>query len=149
MRLEDEIKQAHFRNYRQKVFLNIVYSGNWLHAKQQEFFKPYGITGQQFNILRILRGQHPKKISGIEIKSRMLDRNSDVSRLLDRLIAKKLVTKEPSEKDKRAADVGISDQGLELLQVIDKKMESLDSLINSLTEEEAKVLNQLLDKMRG
>lgn len=149
MKLEDEIKQTNFRNHRQKVFLNIVYTANWLFNKQQEFFKPYGITGQQFNILRILRGQHPKAISGIEIKSRMLDRNSDVSRLIDRLVSKNLVIKTQSATDKRAADISISSQGLELLKVIDKKMETLDSLINSLSEQDAVKLNELLDRIRN
>ena len=78
----------------------------------------------------------------------MLDRNSDVSILLDRLVAKKLVAKEPSEKDKRAADVSITQQGLELLQIIDKRMEDLDSLIHSISQEEAKTLNEILDKIR-
>jgi DNA-binding MarR family transcriptional regulator len=148
MKLEEEIKQAYFRNTRQKAFLNIIYTANWLSNKQQEFFKPYGITGQQFNILRILRGQHPKKASGIEIKSRMLDKNSDVSRLLDRLISKNLVVKKPCVSDKRAADIEISEQGLDLLRTIDKKMETLDSLINALSETEAQTLSDLLDKTR-
>jgi DNA-binding MarR family transcriptional regulator len=76
-----------------KVAVNLLYTAAWLDDRNKNFFKEYGITNQQFNILRILRGQLPNKISGAEIKNRMLDKNSDVSRLLDRLVLKKLVTK--------------------------------------------------------
>jgi DNA-binding MarR family transcriptional regulator len=149
MKLEEEIKQAHFRDHRQRAFLDIMYTGNWLHSKQQAFFKPFGITGQQFNILRILRGQHPKRISGIEIKSRMLDKNSDVSRLIDRLLVKELIVKAPSAKDKRAADISISKDGLALLKAIDPHMETLDQVMSNLTREEAELLCDLLDRTRN
>src|SRR5688572_30524620 len=100
--IESEIKQAKFRDGYQKVAINLLYTAGWLAGKQQGFFKGYGITIQQFNILRILRGQHPKRISGVEIKTRMLDRNSDISRLLDRLLKKALVEKHLRPEDKRA-----------------------------------------------
>ncbi|PZR37992.1 MAG: MarR family transcriptional regulator, partial [Azospira oryzae] len=90
MKIEEEIKQPKFRSDYQKVAINLIFTANWLINKQQDFFKPYGITASQFNILRILRGQHPNKISGVEIKSRMLDKNSDIPRLLDRLVKKNL-----------------------------------------------------------
>src|ERR1700754_2674908 len=121
MKIEDEIKQQRFRDVYQKVAVNLLFTSNWLISRQHEFFKPFGITTQQFNILRILRGQHPNQISGVEIKGRMLDRNSDISRLLDRLLKKDLITKCQSENDKRAANVSISEKGLQLLHVIDEK----------------------------
>src|SRR6187399_2615616 len=99
-KIEDEIKQPKFRDCYQKVAINVLFTASWLQARQQDFFKPFGITLQQFNILRILRGQHPNRISGVEIKGRMLDRNSDISRLLDRLLKKELITKVQSENDK-------------------------------------------------
>jgi DNA-binding MarR family transcriptional regulator len=148
MKIEEEIKQSKFRNAHQKAIINLIYTTNWLFTKQQELLKPYHITSQQFNILRILRGQHPKSISGTEIKSRMLDKNSDVSRLLDRLAAKDLITKNICPQDKRAVDVAITEEGMKLLQTIDKRAEEMDSLLD-LTEEEATIFSNLLDKARS
>src|SRR5688572_16586302 len=128
--------------------LNLILTSNWVQNKQQELFKPFGITAQQFNILRILRGQHPKTISATEIKSRMLDSNSDVSRLLDRLEQKKLIEKKACPSDKRAADVFITDTGLDLLKSIDVEQKKFDNFL-CLSEEEAGQLNSLLDKARG
>jgi DNA-binding MarR family transcriptional regulator len=104
---------------------------------------------QQFNILRILRGQNPNSISVAEIKLRMLDRNSDVSRLLDRLIEKELVTKTQCESDKRASDVMITSSGLKLLAKIDVRLDEIDSKVLNLTAKEAIQLSDLLDKCRG
>lgn len=145
-RIEDEIKQKRFTSIHQKAVLNLIYTSNWLQAKQQESFKEFGITGQQYNILRILRGQYPKSISGTEIKSRMLDRNSDVSRLLDRLSAKHLISKRTCPNDKRASDVLITDKGLEVLKQIGKLQKSDRVLF--LSDEEAETLSDLLDKAR-
>lgn len=149
MTIEQEIKQPKFRNAFQKVAVNILYTANWLEHQNNTFFKSYDITNQQFNILRILRGQHPSKISGMEIKSRMLDRNSDVSRLLDRLIAKNLVSKSQCPNDKRATDVMITEAGLNLLAELDNKMDLTDSKVLKLSAEEAAQLSNLLDKARG
>ena len=148
MKIEEEIKQTKFRSAQQKAIINLVYTTNWLFTRQQEFLKPFGITSQQFNILRILRGQHPKSISGTEIKSRMLDKNSDVSRLLDRLALKELLTKTVCPKDKRAVDVTITDEGMKVLQTIDKNADDMDNLLD-LTEEEAATFSDLLDKARS
>jgi DNA-binding MarR family transcriptional regulator len=147
MKIEEEIQQKKFRDIHQKAMLNLLYTANWVQSKQQDFFKTYSITGQQFNILRILKGQHPKSISGTEIKSRMLDRNSDVSRLLDRLALKNLINKSTCPSDKRATDVSISEAGLELLKTIDK-IEKDKAPVLSLTDEEAEILSNLLDKSR-
>jgi DNA-binding MarR family transcriptional regulator len=148
MKIEEEIQQKKFTSPLQKAVINLIYTSNWMQTKQQDFFKSFGITGQQFNILRILKGQHPKSISATEIKSRMLDRNSDVSRLLDRLAIKQLVEKRTCPNDKRASDVFITEKGLELLKVIDKKEKQSEPVL-SLSEEEASLLSDLLDKCRG
>lgn len=145
-KIEDEIRQAKFRSVQQKAVLNLIYTSNWLQSRQQEHFKPFGITGQQYNILRILRGQHPKTISGTEIKSRMLDRNSDISRLLDRLAAKELITRSTCPNDKRASDVLITRKGLAILAEIDKR-DNDEEL--ALSDEEAANLSDLLDKARS
>ena len=148
-KIEDEIKQPKFRDCYQKVAINVLFTASWLQARQQDFFKPFGITLQQFNILRILRGQHPNRISGVEIKARMVDRNSDISRLLDRLLKKNLIAKHLRPGDKRATDISITDQGLEVLQEIDKTRADRERDTFRLTEEECTFLSDLLDKGRG
>lgn len=146
-KIEEEIQQRTFRSNVQKAGINLIYTSNWLQARQQDFFKSFGITGQQFNILRILKGQHPKSISATEIKNRMLDRNSDVSRLLDRLALKHLIIRNTCPKDKRAYDVSITGEGLALLKEVSKTHKQ-DTLL-SLTEGEAAALSDLLDKARS
>jgi DNA-binding MarR family transcriptional regulator len=148
MKIEEEIKQPKFKSGHQKALINLLYTASWLQGRQQDFFKPFKITPQQFNILRILKGQHPKSISGTEIKARMLDKNSDVSRLLDRLVGKNLISKQICPNDKRATDISITEQGLELLRDLDKFQSQIDEVM-SLTEEEALQLSNLLDKSRG
>ncbi len=148
MILEQEIKQTKFKSPHQKAVLNLLFTANWIQNKQRELFEPYGITNQQYNILRILRGQHPNQISGAEIKNRMLDKNSDVSRLLDRLIAKNLVVKTQCPEDKRASNVSINNSGLELLQNLDTEINNLDQQLIALSKEEALQLSSLLDKCR-
>ncbi len=149
MTLQEEIKQSKFRSPYHKAALNLIYTANWLQNKQQVFFKPFGITPSQYNILRILRGQFPNKISGVEIKSRMLDKNSDIPRLLDRLLKKKLITKTPCPNDKRAADILITTGGLNVLSKIDKLIDGTEKVNIHLTKEEATQLSNLLDKTRG
>jgi DNA-binding MarR family transcriptional regulator len=148
MKIEDEIKQQRFVSANQKAVINLLYTTNWLLAKQKDVFKSYNVTLQQFNIMRILRGQHPKSISATEIKARMLDKNSDVSRLLDRMIAKGLVVKKTSFSDKRAADVNLTEDGLQLLAEMDKIQRKLDDVL-ALNESDALLLSDLLDKSRG
>lgn len=148
MKIEDEIKQQKFKSPQQKVVINLLYTTSWMQSRQQEIFKQFNITLQQFNILRILRGQHPNSISATEIKSRMVDKNSDVSRLLDRLLAKNVISKKTSSSDKRAADINLTEDGLELLRTIDKKQHQIDNIL-VLSDEEATQLSDLLDKSRG
>lgn len=148
MKIEEEIKQFKFKSTHQKAIINLLFTASWIQTEQQQFFKSYGITYQQFNILRILKGQYPQAISATEIKSRMLDKNSDVSRLLDRLTSKNLILKQTCPKDKRAADVSITQAGLDILAELDKKQKKIDTVL-SLTEKEAEDLSNLLDKGRG
>ncbi|NBP70939.1 MAG: MarR family transcriptional regulator [Cytophagia bacterium] len=146
MKIEEEIKQSKFKSPQQKAVLNLIYTANWLQSRQQDFFKSQGITATQFNILRILKGQHPNSISATEIKSRMLDRNSDVSRLLDRLAQKNLINKSTCPNDRRAADVTITKDGLSLLEKIGQRFNENGVDLN---EQEATQLSDLLDKCRG
>lgn len=149
MKIEEEIKQQKFRDPYQKVLINLLFTASWIQGRQQDFFKPFGITPQQFNILRILRGQHPNKISGVEIKARMLDKNSDISRLLDRLLKKNLIEKSQCPNDKRAADVSITSSGLALLTNIDNHLAHHEHKNFTLSEGEANALSDLLDRCRG
>jgi len=149
MSIEEEIKQSKFKSPHQKAVLNLLYTANWIQNKQRELFEPFGITGQQYNMLRILRGQQSKPISAVEIKSRMLDKNSDVSRLLDRMIGKKLVKKSQCPNDKRATEISITEAGLHLLNKLDAAIDNMDSHYLKLSKEDAKKLSDLLDKARG
>ncbi len=127
---------------------NLLRVSGWLRFEINALLEPFGITQPQFNILRILRGQHGHAISTQEIRERMIDsKMSDTSRLVDRLAAKALVTKTPSTADKRLVDVVISAQGLAVLSEIDTKMTALDNLFKTITAEEAQALNNLLDKL--
>jgi len=148
MKIEEEILQPRFTSPNQKAVVNLMFTAGWLASKHQDFFKSYGITSQQYNILRILRGQHPQALSATEIKARMLDKNSDVSRLLDRLITKNLIEKKASLSDKRASDVFITDAGFELLNTIQLRQEELEGIM-VLSPDEASQLSDLLDKCRG
>ncbi len=148
MKIEEEIKQVKFKSLHQKAVINLIFTSGWLQGQQQKFFKSFGLTNQQFNILRILKGQHPKLISATEIKFRMLDKNSDVSRLLSRLEAKGLIRKQSCPNDKRAFDVLITTAGLDVLTTLDKKQKQIDSVLR-LSEKEAEELSNLLDKGRG
>lgn len=149
MKIEEAIKQPKFRNDLQKAVLNLTYTASWLRAKQEEFFNSFGITASQFNILRILRGQAGKSITGQEIKSRMLERNSDISRLLDRLDGKGLIKRSKCPSDRRASDVVITKEGLAVLADIDKGIDQTEKTILKLSNQEAKELSELLDKARG
>ncbi|HEY8510913.1 MAG TPA: MarR family transcriptional regulator [Cyclobacteriaceae bacterium] len=148
MKIEDEIKQKAFHSIHQKAVVNLIYTSNWLLGAQQKFLSLFGITTQQFNILRILRGQHPNGVSATTIKARMLDKNSDVSRLLNRLVKKELIIKKSCPSDKRATDIFITERGLKVLDEINKERHKIDNVL-CLTDAEAELLSDLLDKARG
>ncbi len=149
MKLEQEIKQPKFRNDFHKLTVNIIYTYNWLVKGQMELFQKYDITGNQFNVLRILRGQYPNPATIFLLRERMLDKMSDASRLVERLRVKGLVKRELSSKDRRRVDVIITDKGLKLLANIDKLNYNFDAFFKRLTKVEARKLNDLLDKLRS
>lgn len=149
MRIEEEIHQKKFKSEFQKATVNLIYTNNWLTTNQKRFLGEYGITLQQYNVLRILRGQFPESISTSAIRERMLDRSSDASRIVDRIHKQSLVEKKVRPTDKRLVDVRISDKGLKLLEKIDQRAEELEKGLGNLSTEEAKELNRLLDKVRS
>lgn len=147
MGLENDIKQKHFRNEWQKAMINLTYTHNWLSEKFKTFLDRFDLTSQQFNILRILRGAG-EPLSTLQIRERMLDKMSDTSRIVDRLILKGFVKKSTCSHDKRLVDVVISEAGLEVLSQIDAMSKEMDNIINGLSSNEANELNRLLDKVR-
>lgn len=149
MKLEEEIHQKKFKTKEQKLMVNLLYTTNWLNSKYDSFFKDSGITIQQYNVLRILRGQHPKTCSIKLIKERMLDRMSDASRIVDKLNAKKLVIRRECPNDRRSVDVLITEKGLQLLQSLDYIDETSKQMFSALTPTEINTLNSLLDKLRN
>lgn len=149
MKLEDEIHQKKFKNDFQKLAVNLLYTTHWLNGHYNSFFKNSDITTQQYNVLRILRGQHPNPSSIKLIKERMLDKMSDASRIVDKLKAKKLLIRRECPNDRRSVDVVITEKGLELLKSLDNIDEDFKEIFNTLSSEEVKTLNNLLDKLRG
>lgn len=149
MGLEKDIKQQHFNSENQKLIINLVFTNNWLTEKIRDFLSAEDITLQQFNILRILRGSHPKPLSTLTIRERMLDKMSDTSRIVDRLLLKGLVSKKTCPSDKRLVDISITEEGKKVLAKIDQKEKEMTAIIENLDQQEMKILNGLLDKMRG
>ncbi len=147
MGIEKDIQQQVFRNEFQKVSVNLIFSANWLQEKIRVFFEAEDITPQQYNILRILRGSK-QPLSTLQIRERMLDKMSDTSRIVERLLKKGLVEKKICTSDKRMVDVVISRKGINLLEKLDKRNCEMDSMVQNLSEEEARTLGRLLDKMR-
>jgi len=147
MGIEKDIQQKSFRNGYQKATVNILFSANWLNEQIKVFLLEEDITPQQYNILRILRGSN-KPISTLQIRDRMLDKMSDTSRIVDRLLLKGLVEKKISCTDKRLVDVNIAKKGLALIERLDQKNDLLDGILNQLNNDEVVILNDLLDKIR-
>jgi DNA-binding MarR family transcriptional regulator len=151
VRLEEEIKQSTFQSEGQKAYLNIIYTAGWLSLRQAAAFRPYGLTLPQFNVLRILRGQHPKPATVALLIDRMLDKTSNASRIVDKLEEKKLVTRTVCPANRRAVDICITEAGLSLLGQIDDSglTDMRQNGMNTLSDSEAAQLNELLDKIRA
>lgn len=148
MKLEEEIQQKKFKNETQKLAINLIYTTHWLNSFYNSYFRNSDITLQQYNVLRILRGQHPEPCNIKLIKDRMLDRMSDASRIVDKLKTKELLIRKECPVDRRSVDIIITDKGLELLKTLDTIDEDSKSVFKSLTKEDITTLNNLLDKLR-
>lgn len=148
MKIEDEIQQSEFASQYQKLTVNILFTASWLTNLHQQFFKPHGLSMQQYNLLRILRGQYPSPASITLLMDRMIDKSSNASRLVDKLLAKGLIVRKVCEKDRRQKDVMISEKGLEVLEKIGAAFDEFEHCFTALSPEEARQLNQLLDKLR-
>ena len=134
-----------FKNNKVKALLNLIYTANWINSKQNAFFKDFGISPQQYNILRILRGAS-EAISVQTIKDRMLERAPNATRLMDKMCSKKLINRVPCPGDRRVVHIEITEDGLQLLKKIDKDFK--EDILENLTDNEAIILSDLLDKIR-
>ena len=148
MGIEKEIQQSKFRSAHQKAGINLIYTLAWMKDKTKAIFDEEDITSQQFNILRILRGSYPQPLSTLQIRERMLEKMSDTSRIVDRLIVKGLVKKVTCKNDRRLVDVIITDKGKKLLERLDTRQDEIDNVLGNLSEKEANILSELLDKIR-
>ena len=149
MGINKDIHQTKFRNEYHKAMINLLFTYGWTIERLKNFVSEEDITHQQFNILRILRGSHPTPLSTLQIRERMIDKMSDTSRIVDRLVSKVLVKKVICKKDRRLVDVSITDKGLKLLEKLDQRQNEMDGILNNLTEKEASALSKLLDKIRS
>jgi DNA-binding MarR family transcriptional regulator len=149
MGLEKDIQQSSFSGQNQKAVINLIYTYHWVTEQIKIILFEEDITLQQYNILRILRGSDPRPLSTLTIRERMLDKMSDTSRIVDRLLVKKLVSKRLCNSDKRLVDVSITSEGKALLQRIDARDNEMRSVMEKLDEDELATLNGLLDKLRG
>ncbi len=149
MGLSKDIKQPKFKSEFDKVLVNLMFTSNWLNQQEYYLFKPHGLTTAQYNVLRILRGQLPNAATINLIIDRMLDRMSNVSRIVDKLVGKGLVSRIQNETDRRAVDVKITPKGMKLLEQLDTDIEGLVKRINVFTNEESVKMNEFLDRFRG
>ena len=148
MGIDKDIQQLTFRNPHQKAAINLIYTLGWMREKTNLIFEAEDITPQQFNILRILRGSYPQPLSTLQIRERMLEKMSDTSRIVDRLITKGLVKKLTCKNDRRLVDIIISDKGKKLLERLDERQDEIDGVLRNLSEKDANILSELLDKIR-
>ena len=149
MGIDKDILQSKFINDHQKASLNLLYTYGWVMERTKNVLSQEDITPQQFNILRILRGSHPKPLSTLQIRERMLDKMSDTSRIVDRLIAKNLVKKTTCREDRRLVDVMITEKGKKILERLDERQDDLNNILGNLSKKEAAILSELLDKIRS
>jgi DNA-binding MarR family transcriptional regulator len=148
MGIETDIQQSNFRNEYQKMGINLMYTAHWLNERIGRFLLQEDITQQQYNILRILRGSDVP-LSTLQIRERMLDKMSDTSRIVDRLIVKELVQKSACKADKRLVDIILTSKGLQLVERLDQFNDQIDAILKGVSESEATTLNQILDKLRS
>ncbi len=149
MKLEEELKQEKFQSELQKAVLNILFTANWLESDSAQTLKPFGISSQQYNVLRILKGQGENAISVNDIMSRMIDKMSNASRLVEKLRKKELIERVICEHDRRQVDVRITSKGLDLLKEADTEMNKFDKMGSKISDKEAEVLSRLLEKIRS
>ena len=149
MKLEEELRMQQFTDNFQRAYLNIIFTANWMEANMQQNLKPFNLTAPQFNVLRILRGQKGKPMSAFAIQERMIHRTSNVTRILEKLVEKNLVTRDSSPNNRRMIDVKLTEEGLALINSTDAMAKGmLDKITLVLSDNEARNLGDWLDKLR-
>ncbi len=150
MKIEQEIQQSHFKNEHQKMHINLLFTAAWLSQQVTQALKSHHISWQQFNILRILKGQQPKAVTVKLLRERMIDKMSNASRLVEKLRQKDLVVRKECPNDRRRVDIMLTNKGIELIEVASATLdEHLQSQLQNISIEEAKIINDLLDRIRG
>ncbi len=148
VKLEEVLQTNKFKNERHRVGLNILYTAWWLKTKVNAELKKFGLTHEQYNVIRILKGKHPEKMCVKDIAGRMIEKNSNVPRIVDRLELKKFIQRNQSDVDGRQTMIGLTPTGLSVLTESTKKIEAMHTGMKQLTEEQASQLNALLEKIR-
>jgi len=149
MSLEQDIKQEKFHNEFEKTAVNILFTASWLYNINSSRLKPHGITPEQYNVLRILRGSHPKALMLADVTCRMIDKSSNATRLVEKLRQKGLLKREICESNRRQVDISITDKGMAVLKKIDVEAESWIETLKVISKPEAQELNRIMDKLRG
>ncbi|MEL6942255.1 MAG: MarR family transcriptional regulator [Bacteroidota bacterium] len=149
MKIEEEIKQSKFKNEFQKLQINVLFTASWLNQRSTRLLKPYKISWQQFNILRILRGRHPEPATVKVLASRMIDKTSNASRLVEKLRQKGYVERSECQEDRRRVDIILTDLGMKIVNQASETMETELLRITQISEEEAKTASDILDSMRN
>ncbi|MFO7824177.1 MAG: MarR family transcriptional regulator [Cyclobacterium sp.] len=149
MKIEEEIKQKPFKDAYSKAMVNLLYTHSYLVSRQSRLFKPYGLSPEQYNVLRILRGKHPEPTTVSSIQDRMLNKMSNASRLVEKLKQKGMVERKECAEDRRQVDITITSKGLETLSLLESEVKKFNKDSIQLSEEEVNQLNELLDKLRG
>jgi len=148
MKIEEEIYQSKFKNENQKLLINLMYTASWLNIRQTRFFKPFDLTPQQFNVLKILKGQQPAPSNINLFQERMIDKSSNVSRLVDKLCNKELAMRKTSKEDRRQVDIFITEKGEKLIEEVEVYLPSETNVFHGLNTKEKQLMNELLDRIR-
>ena len=149
MTIEEAIKQPKFTNEYHKLMVNLLYTASWVDVKHQQFMKNYGITVQQFNVLRILRGQKGNPLSINSLIERMIDKSSNASRIVDKLEQKGYVLRTVCPNDRRQVEVRITEEGIAFIGQLDEPVKSLQQHAHGLNLNEVELMNSFLDKIRN
>lgn len=150
MKLEDEIKQTKpFKSEVQKMLLNIAFTSSWLNGLIAEKLKPFGISPAQFNVLKILKGKYPECHCNQDITHRMVDKSSNATRIVDKLVEKQLASRTEDKTDRRLVNITITQNGIDLLEQIDAALDASGNPFNNFNPEKAKLINEWLDELRN
>ena len=149
MKLSEEIRQSKALDAHTEAMLNVHFTSHWLYRLFQEQLKEFDISAEQYNILRILRGNHPETYNLCDVQERMLNRTANTTRLVEKLRKRGLVSREPNEQDRRRVDITITEKGLSILSAADELTEEINRrTVRAITNQEARKLTQLLERLR-